>query len=235
MPRSTNSVYRVIWRGTQFGQVISNVMHFRTVLDDNTEISLTRFNEFLASANAWWVGTMMPNLHESYVMGSTGMVELAGFTVGEDEEQPPWEVVNLTFGAQGLNNDDLGTAGAQAGDPLPTTVAAVINMLTGLAGRRNRGRFKLGSLSEPDNASFGLMGAVTLDALQTDFTTLIDAGITSTTGGSQQMVPVVFSLRKLHDMLTTDKMRLASERITFAQVSQNWGQQRSRRQEFGGG
>jgi len=217
-----------------FGQIMACTMHFRTVLNDASEITLVRFNEFMTAAHNWWVNVMMPNLNAEYTYFATAMSEISGFTVGDGETEPEWDEVNLTFGQVGLDTSDLGVAATIMGDPLPTTVAAVINMNTGLAGRRNRGRMKLGGLSEADNASFALMGAVTQAALQADFTTLIDDGLISATPSNSQMVPVVFSKRKLHFLALGQPPRLASEQITEAVVTQNWGQQRSRRQALTG-
>jgi hypothetical protein len=233
MPRSTNSVYQVIWRGTLHGQIVATSLHFRTVASDGSDFDATRMSEFLAAAHAWWITNAIPKLNVDYTYFATGITEIAGVTV--TGSMPEWSTVTLNYGAAVVNTSNIGTAGGEAGNPLPNQTAMIVNSLTGLAGRRNRGRMKIGGLNESDNNDAGLLEEVTRAAWQTPLTTLATDGFTSTTPTPYQFVPVVFSKRKIFFSSPIASMRTYSERVTALTVNINWGQQRSRRQDLGAG
>jgi hypothetical protein len=228
---NTRSVFAVAYHHVQANQQVTNVLMYKTVLNDNTTLPTNFMFQFATHMASLWNLWIRPFVSAQLVHFQTQVVEITGWQVVPQPGDPPQKVV-LSFGDQRTNNDYLGTPGAVAGDPMPTTVPAVINLRTGLAGRRNRGRIKQGGLLEVDNDATGRVSATARGVIDAAYINLKAPLIPSTPVNQVELS--VFSQTKLLTQTPNTNIRLAAEIVTEIVTSPIWGSQRSRRQRDGG-
>jgi len=231
---SASSVMRATFRGTQHGQVVSNVIHFKTTdLAAGTAVPFADFRALAEALDDWYNLQVVPKLNESYLYFATGLSEVTGWTL--DGEPGSEALATLTFGNVTLVTTNFANPGLVTGDPMPNQTSLIANAMTSLAGRRNRGRVKVGALSESDNDVTGLLVSTALTAWQNVFSGLATTGFEIPDASGTFYRWCILSKRDLAFLEPgSEPIRDRAAKVEQAVVSANWGQQRSRRQVIGG-
>lgn len=228
---TTRSVFQVVTLQVQAGQTVANVLHYKTVLDDNSTLPTNFMSQFAIQMGTLWNSQIRPMVTAQLQHFRVEVTEITAWQVVAQPGTPSNRVV-LILGDRARDETFLGTPGAIAGDPLPTTVAAVVDLRTLLAGRRNRGRVKQGGLLEVDNGPDGRVTPTARGVIDTAWENYRQILIPSTP--VLQVNLSVFSKTKLLTQAPGTNIRLAAEAVAVAKATAIWGQQRTRRQRDGG-
>lgn len=225
------SIYRVQVRATAQSQAVVNNFHLRLTDPADGPLGSSQLTDILNVVNTRWAASIAPFLHTDYSVVSYVCSEITGFTSIEDPPQSGIFKKKLTIGFQRFITPTVPVAGEQTGDSLPLTVAAVAHLDTAFAGRRNRGRLKLGPYGELDNTG-NQMNATLRDAIKNGVLSVMAhyavAGIAS------GLDPVVFSQTSLFAGAAPGSPSDHTALVVGVTVPLTWGTQRTRKFAAGG-
>lgn len=123
---NVNDLYQVRVKGFQEQQETNNVMHFKcTVASADVEL------ELIQALIACYIETLLPGLSAAWTLDTV-----------------VWKRVSPTLGPDFITVPGVASAGAIAGDALPTFNAALLSIRTAEGGRSKRGRMFLAGLPE---------------------------------------------------------------------------------------
>lgn len=223
-----DSVFRVAHEGLMLGQQIVNTSHWEVVGGGVGIVPLAEFNAFVAAVADRWLGTWVPLLRPDYVYQKTTVLEIDGQQAIAPPPQPPRPLRRLLYGERREDFSGTGTqGGGPAGDNLPMTTSGVVHWFTSFAGRRFRGRMKVGPFAEGQSTGdqMTLGTSVAMNASANGYRAIFVQGTT-------QFEMVVFSRRQYFSTAITDPPNFGGFHVISHAVPLTWGVQRSRK--FGG-
>lgn len=155
MAFSNQSVIQVEVKGVALGQAVNNVFHYFPVGVNGTAATA------VALIRAAWQNLFLPVIHTNYLVSSYRVVEITGYLVSPLPPPPvPPEPNTFIYGefAEILGTDPA-DRGSRIGEMLPSYVAASYRKRTLLAGRKNRGSARIGTISELDVSGNSIIAA----------------------------------------------------------------------------
>jgi hypothetical protein len=182
-----NDLVQITVHGVVEGQAAVNVFHYAP--DSVNDPLNTTLGAFVSAFRDLWRSEVLPLLSEAYaVLEYTGVV-IAGTKASEGLD--PVKVFDLTdvVTVTGVDPDDIG---GTAGAILPTMIAASFQKRTGIAGKRNKGSYRIAGLVEAYTEASA--GNVLTGAAVTALEPVRVFGETDLAGaGAEQLIPIVFS------------------------------------------
>lgn len=171
-----NSLYRLVIFATDTRSIFANVRHYRVTAVGGA-----------GASDALVASTFNAAIRPVYLPIMASTVGLTGF-----------QVQRLTAGGVALTDPvvsltNLPALGTDSGDQLPSYVAGVLSVRTGVAGRRTRGRFYTFPAGEASNSSIGTPEAAWVANAVVLASQLLQTSVPTAGGDSTTLVPVVFS------------------------------------------
>lgn len=178
MPLSNAAILRVVVKMTMHSQLVENVWYVRT---KNAAIPESEV-----------ITTIRDNIWRKINQNISGDVTCDAISIQEifPVHQDPYE-------------EAIGEDGQLEGEALPTEVAAVVALKTGLGGRRNRGRKYIAGLVPGDTSQSRII-STRFDALQSDLNEIKNFFLASNSFSNLEMGIVHRSLAGAPVPLTAD-------------------------------
>lgn len=219
-------IYRVQVRAQALGQIFLNNLWYRQQDGGDTPLSSGDLLLLTQNIGDRWGTQIVQDLPEAYsVVAYVGQA----FSGWEYVPVPPGEEPTKKRLINTLNRlyiPAVTHVGLYVGEMLPFTVATTINLITDRAGRRRRGRIKLGPCAKAQSTG-NQMTTSRYDELKDSMDNMI---LTTTVGGGAiTMEPVVFSQTGLFEETAPGNIWGQAAPITNHVINLTWGTQRTRK------
>lgn len=220
------AIYRFQVRAVVGEQLFVNNLHFRTKELSDSPMSSGDMLLACTTLTDRWALQIVPFLHESYVLAFGDFTEVDGWYLWEDPDGIKPDRKRLILTRNRRYFPATTQQGLVTGDPLPNTIAAVVQLNTDRIGRRRRGRLKLGPYAESQNT-----GNEMTAGLHTSLNTGVNLMLADVTiaGMAGPLESVVFSPTSLLELAAPGDPYSHCTPIINGTVTYAWGTQRTRK------